>query len=338
MRGSEAVAAWRRMRAAGVRMVGAAAGRNVPGASRAAGTGAVARMGVAALVVACVAATWTATASAQSAPAPATVSFEVASVKAASPDEPQHVQAGLHVDGAQIHVLDYRLVDLIRIAYNLKFYQVSAPDWAASDRWDIDAKLPDGANRDQVPEMLQNLLATRFQMVAHTERKNLAVYALIQAPGGARLQASTAPVPAGADAGGLNAAGSGGPEGVNLSLPGGGQFSMTPDQGMVAHNMTMASMADYLGRFVSRGVVDQTHLAGRFDFTAALTEDEYNSMLIQAGLNAGVALPPGVLARAGGADSALNDALKPLGLRLQSQTAPVSVLVVDRLSKTPTGN
>ena len=43
------------------------------------------------------------------------------------------------------------------LAYGLKNYQISAPDWMASESWDIIAKLPDGSDAKQVPQMLQAL-------------------------------------------------------------------------------------------------------------------------------------------------------------------------------------
>jgi len=48
----------------------------------------------------------------------------------------------------------------------------------ASKRYDIKAKLPEGAPRSQVPAMMQTLLAERFGMVYHRETREFAVYAL----------------------------------------------------------------------------------------------------------------------------------------------------------------
>ena len=62
-------------------------------------------------------------------------------------------------------------------AYKLKAYQVIGPDWIKSSHWDIAATLPEGANKDQVPEMMQALLADRFKLE------------MIHAPRGARMTA-----------------------------------------------------------------------------------------------------------------------------------------------------
>jgi len=65
-----------------------------------------------------------------------------------------------------------------------------APDWRRDARWDILAKLPDGASQDQIPEMLQALLVDRFKLVVHRENKELQVYELGVAQGGPKMKAS----------------------------------------------------------------------------------------------------------------------------------------------------
>src|SRR5690348_16595773 len=111
--------------------------------------------------------------------APSHLQFEVASVRAVPQGHIDVVNIGLHLDGAQVHVnaLDFR--DYVAMAYRVKQYQVTGPDWISGARFDINAKLPDGAKSDQVPEMLQTLLAERFQLKMHREKKDLPVYALI---------------------------------------------------------------------------------------------------------------------------------------------------------------
>ncbi len=49
----------------------------------------------------------------------------------------------------------------------------------AQQRFEIQAKIPDGVSEDKVPEMLQALLAERFKLVIHRDKKELPVYALI---------------------------------------------------------------------------------------------------------------------------------------------------------------
>ena len=92
--------------------------------------------------------------------------FEVASIRPSAPPTAD-VKVGVTIDGAQVKFTYLALKDLIQSAYTLKNYQVVAPDFVASDRFDIAAKLPAGATRDQVPAMLQSLLEDRFKMKFH---------------------------------------------------------------------------------------------------------------------------------------------------------------------------
>jgi uncharacterized protein (TIGR03435 family) len=64
----------------------------------------------------------------------------------------------------------------------------AATDWSGGERFDISAKLPEGASRDQVPAMLQNLLTARFKLATHREYREQPVYALVAAKGGPKLQ------------------------------------------------------------------------------------------------------------------------------------------------------
>src|SRR5690349_9507477 len=119
--------------------------------------------------------------------APAHLEFEVASIRPSGPLVPGQLGIGLHIDGAQVRCNFLSITDYLDMAYKVKNYQVSGPDWLKSDRFDISAKLPEGATRAQVPEMIKTLLATRFQVKLHTEMKPLPVYALVAAKGGAKI-------------------------------------------------------------------------------------------------------------------------------------------------------
>ena len=53
---------------------------------------------------------------------------------------------------------------LMMRAYGVQSYQITSPDWFNSERFDITAKVADGATKEQLNLMLQNLLAERFQV------------------------------------------------------------------------------------------------------------------------------------------------------------------------------
>src|SRR5215467_10908638 len=132
------------------------------------------------------------------APSTKPISFEVASVKVSEPMDPikmaQQMQQGvaphigMKVDGARVDIGYMSLTDIIGNAYKVKKYQISGPDWMGSQRFDILAKLPDGASKDQVPEMLQDLLIQRFKLAVHHESKEQPVYELGVGKNGPKLK------------------------------------------------------------------------------------------------------------------------------------------------------
>ena len=98
--------------------------------------------------------------------------FEVASIKPAGPLDPAKIMAGkmhigVNIDGARVDIGNMSLTDLLCFAYTVKPYQVTGPDWLGAQRFDLLAKLPDGASKDQIPAMLQALLTERFLSLIH---------------------------------------------------------------------------------------------------------------------------------------------------------------------------
>jgi len=132
--------------------------------------------------------------------------FEVASVKPAAPIDMMKMAAavrsgempriGPRVDKARAEYTYMALRDLIVLAYKVKPYQITGPDWIASQRFDIVAKLPDGASKDDIPKMLQALLEERFKLAVRRESKELPVLALVVGKGGPKMKESAeAPKP-----------------------------------------------------------------------------------------------------------------------------------------------
>ncbi|SPE39658.1 hypothetical protein SBA3_3340001 [Candidatus Sulfopaludibacter sp. SbA3] len=77
-------------------------------------------------------------------------------------------------------------------AYSVKRSQISGgPSWLDSERFDIVAKVPEGATKEQVKVMLQNLLAERFKLTLHRETKEQPMYALVVGSKGPKLKDST---------------------------------------------------------------------------------------------------------------------------------------------------
>jgi uncharacterized protein (TIGR03435 family) len=129
-----------------------------------------------------------------SSPVPAAgPAFEVASIKPAAPLNPGMLASGqthlgMKIDGSRVDIRYISLGALIRMAYRVRTDQLSGPDWMNAERWDILAKLPEGASTSQVPEMLQALLAERFKLTLHRESVERGVYALVVGKNGPKLK------------------------------------------------------------------------------------------------------------------------------------------------------
>ncbi len=266
--------------------------------------------------------------------------FEVASIRPSAPPGGERVDVGVHLDGSQLRCSQLGLKDYLTVAYRVKIYQISGPDWIGSEKFDISAKLPAGAKEDQVPEMMQALLVERFQLKIHREKKDFPVYALTVAKGG--LKAAPAPKDAQPETGeapkpAVNVTGGGGPRGVNINLGNGSSFSLADDK-FVARKLTMAQLADTLARFEDRPVVDMTGAEGAYDLELAFTPEDYRAMLIRSAVAAGVTLPPEALKLMEASGDSLITALEKVGLKLEPRKAPLDVVVIDHMSKTPTEN
>src|SRR5665213_2344722 len=273
---------------------------------------------------------------AQSLPAP---QFEVASVKPSPQGAPEQMSIGVHVDGARVSCSYLSLRDYIRMAYRVKDYQIVAPEWVGTERYEIAATLPPGGTREQVPDMIRILLADRFQLKAHQEKKDFPAYALVVDKGGLKIRES----PLDTDADGLkkdpvNVTASGSRNGVSLNL-GHGSFFTFADNKLEAKKLTMTSLAETMARFVDRPIVDMTGLTGTYDLVLNFTEDDYRAMLIRSALDAGVMLPPQARqAMEAASGDSLFTAIQTAGLKLERRKEPLDVMVIDRAEKIPSEN
>ena len=128
------------------------------------------------------------------------------------------------------------LSSMIEMAWDVKPYQVTGPDWIDTDKFAIDARMPAGTPTPSALLMLQTLLLDRFQLQLSVEDRVSKVYALKVSAKGAKLKASDDP-----------------PTSV----------SGVPNS-IVAPAMLVADLAQRLSRRLDRPVVDKTGLSGRF--------------------------------------------------------------------------
>ena len=269
-------------------------------------------------------------------------SFEVASIRPSVGAPQAGVAVGARIDGAQFRTAFLTMKDYIAMAYRLKLYQVSGPEWIATERFDVVATLSEGTLPAQAPEMMQSLLEERFQMKTHREKKEFPVYALVIAKGGPKMK-ETAPDadPAKPDAKAPQEfTGGGSNQGVSLNLGQGSSFTFANNK-FEAKKLSMATVAGILERFLDRPIVDATDLKGDYDFSVDVTPEDYQAMLIRSAVVAGVILPPNVLRLIEGTSpmpGSLFDGLEKVGLRLEARKAPLDLLVVDSTLKKPTEN
>jgi uncharacterized protein (TIGR03435 family) len=279
-----------------------------------------------------------------SAPAQTPPAFEVAVIKPSLPMAEAipllragKLKAGVSIDKARVDMGFVTITDLIVEAYNIKPHQISGPDWLSMERFDIQAKLPDGAAEDQVPGMLRTLLADRFGMRTHTEPRTLSAYALIVGKNGAKLQPSTLPPDAEPakglttltpSAGGTVSA-SGGPAGPT-------RMTMGPSGvQMVMLKAKLSALADMLTSILGKPVVDRTGLTGYYQITLDIPQEDVQNVARALGMG-GPAAAIGTPSDPGG--SSMFQAIEQFGLRLDSRKEQIETLVIDHIEKVPTAN
>ncbi len=281
--------------------------------------------------------------------------FDVASVKPAAPQPPGRMMMGMRggpgtPDPGQVTFTNMPLSRIIMNAYNVKSFQVSGPSWLDSERFDITAKIPQGATKEQFHAMLQNLLAERFKLKAHNEQKEVPIYALTVARGGLKIKESPKDAPAGAsDAGSPLPPPPPGPpamgrDGVPHMPPGGrGELVSIGPNGfrMQGAHETMATLADVLSNQLGRPVIDNTGLTAKYDYTLNFSPEGLPGM---RGLPMPMGAPVGAApASEGGHEAESGPSIfsavqEQLGLKLESRKGPVDLIVVDSAEKTPTEN
>jgi uncharacterized protein (TIGR03435 family) len=178
--------------------------------------------------------------------ADANPSFEVAAIK---PGDPDARGKGLGLRGHDFSAENFSVNDLIVFAYGVQVKQiVDGPPWVDKDKFDISAvpDAPGQPSEGQWRTMVQKLMADRFKLTFHHEKRELAVFVLTVGKNGLKLSKNENGVPVSGD--------------INMRVA---REGMT----FAARNVTMADFVSTLQRVVvDRPVVDQTGLADKFDF------------------------------------------------------------------------
>ncbi len=225
--------------------------------------------------------------------------FDVASIK---PTRSEGRVSSIRNSTGRITMENVSLRKLTLWAYGIpddREYALIAPDWLATERFDIQATFPADTTPDQVRPMAQRLLAERFQLKLHPESRECSIYALVVARSGPKIH----PVE----------------DGQARTSSGPGRFEAT--------KITMQKLADMLARFTGQKVVDDTGLEGVYDFTLEWSPEQTK-----------IPLPEDGAAAAPSGPSVFTAIQEQLGLKLEGRKGSVEVLVVDHMEKTPTAN
>jgi uncharacterized protein (TIGR03435 family) len=218
---------------------------------------------------------------------------------------------------------------LLDYAYDLSNpeHLSGGPSWVYSDseRYDVEAKMDESVadelqklSRDERTairrQMLQELLATRFNLKVHRETRDLPVYFLEIAKSGLKLKEAKADDP--------NA----------IKGPDGRPLTDVVDWGsgdsgtiiMTAHAVPISSLAGYLEKYAGHIVLDKTQLAGHYDFSMQFVPELIAPQ--GGGGSASSGADPG-------APSMFTAIEKDLGLKLEPGRAPIDVVVIDHVER-----
>jgi uncharacterized protein (TIGR03435 family) len=268
------------------------------------------------------------------------------------------------------------LSTVIAYAFSVPVYRIAGPDWMndgpEDPRFDILARYPAGAY-DQVPEMLQSLLAERFHLVAHRGTREQSVDALVVANGGLRLKPVAQDTNSFASIAG--ATGDVAPAGV-MSHLGGIQTrtTMTVSANKMEHTQTwtndrvgtaweavkvgmgrqeihleapsttMEGLADLLVAVtLLPDIADMTQAKGRYQFDLKVSlSGTANTLpglvMLRNGPQTAAAIARERAAVEDARRKAFNKELLKVGLQLEPRSAPVDVVIVDRVDQSPTAN
>jgi bla regulator protein BlaR1 len=281
--------------------------------------------------------------------------YEVTSLKPSRPGSGM-ARLGFFFTPSGVSATGVTLQSLIREAYGVGDQQISgAPDWVKSQRYDIEAKVDESVadelgklSEDQrgiaTQQMLQALLGDRFKLTLQREAKELPVYALVFAKNGPRLQEAK---PGDTHSKGVKFLdgrplepgmmsmqyGTNGPDGHPLES---GMMMMQFGGGQIAgHGVPMGVLVKQLSEQLNRIVLDKTGLNGKYDFMLQWTPGKSQDATLQGAEESQEGSDGTPSAES--SPSIFTAIQQQLGLKLESQKAPMQVLVIDHV-EAPAGN
>ena len=211
---------------------------------------------------------------------------------------------------------------LLRTAFHAETFQLSVAGGTGSERFEISAKIPPGATQQQFEAILQNFLVDRFKIQLHREQREMPMFEMTVAKSGAKLVESSQeeiPPPAarvtGVDKNGYPLVPLG-CQGCRQEIDGKGRFHSA--------KTTMPKLAEILTHRLERFVIDKTGLNGVYDIDVTYFVGRADADGEPVADDVG---------------SSFEKALQvQLGLKLDAKKAPVEMIVIDHLERTPIGN
>ncbi len=245
-------------------------------------------------------------------PAATRPAFEVASIKPNQSAEPGLIRA-LH--GGRFTLINLPMQTIVTMAYHIRDVQLSGtPAWFTSERFDVEARAEGSPSFQTMLGMLQALLEDRLQLKFHHGTKELPVYSLeLAKPGTIREVEGDCDTPDGP------------PDPTKLPNGPCGFLFILPGH-ILGQKATISQLVDTLSLNSGRVVLDKTSLAGKYDIKLESTPEIPQLQSPPPGMPT---LPP--IDPSG--PSLFTAIQEQLGLKLESQKAPVEIMVIDHVER-----
>jgi uncharacterized protein (TIGR03435 family) len=308
------------------------------------------------------------------------LAFDVATIKPAAPLDMQRIaqtgqmpKIGPQIGATRASYYYMSLTELIAMAWTVRPYQISGPDWLGKERFDIEATMPEGSKKDDASSMLQSLLEERFKLAVHRAQEERKVLALEVGHSGPKMKESATPPQAfdpdsPLQPGERQIEGLDGPMRMKMNQDGSSIINMgakgtitqkfdrqTMSLHLQSSGITMAGYVEMLsnlflqlGGASSRQVVDETGLKGYYEMDVEISVADIMALARAAGVDVPTAPPSGGAASANAPPTAstpeptagvtVMDSVERMGLKLENTKATVDRLVVDHVEKAPTEN